>query len=171
MLIEEYESFIVARYWRARQFPQCIQHLGAVMQMAARKFSDNERVTQHEAGFEHSHQRCLAAPQMLYPDRRIYQDHDDARRFGRTGVLRRRGGTVAPGLLPPRRARRRAASRSISACRASRNTAERSVVPAAALAALSSFSSSVTVVRMMFLQKMGYITIHYILHQMMLFLM
>lgn len=124
--------------------------------MAAGKFSGNERVAQHKAGFEHLRQHCLAASQMLHPDRRIHQDHEDARRFELVGALRRRGGTVAPGLLPPRRAKRRAASRSISACRASRNTMERSVVPAAALAALSSFSSRVTVVRIMFLQEMVY---------------
>ncbi|HEX5960575.1 MAG TPA: DegT/DnrJ/EryC1/StrS family aminotransferase [Rhodanobacteraceae bacterium] len=105
-------------------------------------------MAQHQTGFKQSHQPGVAAPQMIDPDGGIDKNHAAGCRLLRAGLLRRRPGAEALTSPPPSRARRRAALRSIRACRASCKITERSVVPAAALAALNSFSSSVTVVRM-----------------------
>ncbi len=60
----------------------------------------------------------------------------------------RRGGFFNPGIVPPRDARRRALSRSISALRASRSNAAFSATPVNSWAVRMRSSSSATVVRM-----------------------
>ncbi len=87
----------------------------------------------------------------------------------RTRSCRRRGGNVACGSLPPSRARRRAASRWISARSTSWMTTERSSVAMACSACFSNSSSSVMVVRMALPSDEAYGTTGHAvgLHQMM----
>src|SRR5665213_2105822 len=78
----------------------------------------------------------IAATKMVDPDRRVSQHPHQKRR---------RGGAFAPGSLPPKRASRRAASRSMNAFKASRMTADFSVTPAYSCA-LANNSSSIAIV-------------------------
>jgi len=76
-------------------------------------------VHQHPSGTEEIDKRRVPAAQMIYPNRRINQDH--------AGRDRRRGGAFSAPSLPPSRAKRRALSRSISALSASRTKLDFSV--------------------------------------------
>jgi hypothetical protein len=77
--------------------------------------------------------------QMIDPDGGIGQDH--------ARVVRRRGGASRAGSLPPKRANRRALSRSIRALSASRTRRDFSSSPVKAWALATSSSSSASVVR------------------------
>ena len=147
MALYEYQCFAVRGHGRGRQYLHRAKNLRALSQVSAGKFTDHERVAQHESSLQHVRERGIAAPKMIDPDRGVDQDHFAARRW-REGALRRLRGARACASLPPRRASLRAASRSTRARKASCSTTERSLVPAAALAALSKSSSIVTVVRM-----------------------
>src|SRR3977135_2489053 len=70
---------------------------------------------------EKSGQPCIAPTKMVYPDRRVSQNHH---------LKRRRGGALASGCVPPIRASLRAASRSTKAFNASLTNADFSVTPA-----------------------------------------
>src|SRR5258708_7396424 len=76
---------------------------------------------------------------MIDPDGRIGQDHVE--------LDRRRGGAFRPGSLPPRRANRRALSRSMRALSASRTKLDFSFKPVKARALATSSSSRASVVR------------------------
>lgn len=169
MSVDEGQRFDVRCNGRTRQQTQRIENTGAILQLAARKFADDEWMAKHEALLEQIRECRVATTEMVDPDRRIDQDHGDERRV-RATIARRRRGALARGSLPPSRASRRAASRSTSARRASFRTIERSLVPAAALAAFNRASSRVTVVRM-FGNLNGFRKIiHHVVHQMMRYL-
>jgi hypothetical protein len=85
----------------------------------------------------------IAGPQMVDPNRGIDQDHP--------GIGRRRAGACSPGSLPPKRASRRALSRSIKAFNASRTKLDFSVNPVNAWALAISSSSRARVVRIFYL--------------------
>lgn len=81
-----------------------------------------------------------AAPEVLHPDGRVREDH-----FRRLDS-RRRAGKVRVGMVPPRAARRRAASRWMRASRPMRTRAVFSVSPVYSTACASRESSMFSVV-------------------------
>src|SRR3982074_3452536 len=84
---------------------------------------------------------------MVDPDGRIDQDHVE--------LDRRRGGALRQRSLPPRRANRRALSRSMRALSASRTRLDFSFKPVKAWALATSSSSRARVVRMPFVSDGG----------------
>ena len=139
MTLDEMKDFRVSRNTGMGQVRQSLQHYFALMQVAQSKFADNEGVRQNPPRVEQCGERLVARPQMVDPDRRIGQDH--------AALDRRRGGGVRPGWLPPRRAKRRALSRSMSALSASRTRLDFSFKPVSAAALATSSSSKARVVR------------------------
>ena len=94
---------------------------GAWVQTPQGRFTDDKRVRQDLTGLEQRCQPLITFSQMIEPDRGINQNHD------RRG--RRRGGAFSFECVPPRRAGRRALSRSIKALRVSRTSADFSLTP------------------------------------------
>src|SRR6266436_3766906 len=119
--IDELEHFQVRGAGRLRHPPQYPQNVVTLSQIAERKLAQHERMPEHPAVFEQRVEYRAGRPEMLDPDRRIDEDHP---RF-----VRRRGISARSGSLPPRRASRRAASRSINALSASRTRADFSRMP------------------------------------------
>jgi hypothetical protein len=146
--VEEHQCLVMRRDRGGGEIAQRIEDSDPIAQLATGKLADHERVAQHKARIEQVDQRSVATPEVAGPDRRIDRYHRTARRGVRVAVWRHRRGARAFTSLPPSRASLRAASRSTNACNASRNTAERPVVPTAMQAILSNSSSIVTVVRM-----------------------
>jgi hypothetical protein len=143
--IDQTKHLLVRGHDRLRQILQMTQKSGAPLQIAERKLAHNEGVPEDFTPVEPRSEPLIADPQMLDPDGRIDEDHP---RF-----VRRRGIAVRPGSLPPRRASRRAASRSINARSASRTKADFSRIPVYASAFASSSSSSARVVRIFILPE------------------
>jgi len=103
------------------QIRQGVQDDGALTEIAESELAKDKGVHQHPSGTEEIDKRRVPAAQMIYPNRRINQDH--------AGRDRRRGGAFSAPSLPPSRAKRRALSRSISALSASRTKLDFSVKP------------------------------------------
>src|SRR5687768_14996696 len=95
---------------------------------------------QHSLGIEQWGEHPTAAAEVLDPNRGVDEDH--------RGGSRRRGGAFRLGLLPPKSANRRAASRSTSAFSPRLTNSDFSLIPVYSWAAASNSSSRVTVVRM-----------------------
>src|SRR5271165_656789 len=110
--ITEAEDFRVRGDYGGRQVQEGGQDGLTLAEDAQRKFADDQGVRQNPPDIEQYGQCRVARPQMIDPDRRVYEDHDRADR--------RLGGAMRLGSLPPRRASRRALSRSIRAFSASR---------------------------------------------------
>jgi hypothetical protein len=72
-------------------------------QMPERDLSDDKWVDGYLSGIEHCLQRGIDTIQVIDPDGRVDKDH--------VGGNLRRGGAFKSGSVPPRRAKRRAASR------------------------------------------------------------
>ena len=103
---------------KTRQHPQ---YEFALTQVAQSELADNEWMCQRCASFEQLRKGRVTVAEMLDPNRRIDQDHAPADR--------RLGGALRSGSVPPRRAKRRALSRSISALSASRIRLDFSLSP------------------------------------------
>ena len=97
------------------------QHGVALPKVAKRKLSNNKRVDQDSTIFEETNKRLVTHAEVIYPDRRIDQDH--------AGSGRRRGATFNSGSVPPNSASRRALSRAINALSASRTSADLFIRP------------------------------------------
>jgi hypothetical protein len=124
MVIYEFEDFHVsgnADLWQVRQV---IQNLSVLTEMTQCELPNNEGMRQHHFGIQEGGKRLIAGAQMVYPNRRIDQNH--------AGLGRRRGGRRNLSSLPPSFASRRALSRSISALSASRTRRDFSVNPVSA---------------------------------------
>ncbi|MDW5593093.1 hypothetical protein VSS74_02005 [Conexibacter stalactiti] len=106
---------------RLGEVAQQAEDLVAVAEVGEREFADDARVREDGAVVEQAGERVVAVTEEVDPDGGIDEDH--------CGSLRRRRTSSSAGSLPPRRARRRALSRSISAPSASRTSAVFSVVP------------------------------------------
>jgi predicted nucleic acid-binding protein len=104
MTIDQAEHFLVLGNDRLRQVAQVAEKGIPRSQIAEREFADHKRVSEDLASVEERRELLIACVQMLDPDRCIDQDH--------SGFGRRRGIGLRSGWLPPRRASRRAASRS-----------------------------------------------------------
>src|SRR5260370_24871415 len=137
--IDEMQDLRICGDARARQVRHGVQHGLALTQIAQSEFADDEGVGQNHSGVEPAGKRLVARAKMVDPDGRIDQDHAEADR--------RRGGASRPGSLPPRRASRRALSRSMRALSASRTRLDFSLRPVKAWALATSSSSSASVVR------------------------
>jgi hypothetical protein len=104
-----------------RQLSQGVENHLALPQSAERQLAGHERVAEDLCPLEQPAKRIVAGAQMVDPDGGIDQDQ---RERGR-----RRGIDFRFGSLPPRRAKRRALSRSINALSASRTRADFSRTP------------------------------------------
>ena len=116
---------------------------GLRMQLEKNRRSTGENL----AIIEEARQDRIAVAEMVDPDRAVDQDH--------AASDRRRGATAASGSEPPRRTRRAALSRSISAFSASRTSDDFSVRPVNACARAISSSSRARVVRIACLPGLG----------------
>src|SRR5216683_3079173 len=121
VLVDEMSDFLIRRDFGLRQVRQGIQNEIALPQPSQGQLTRHERMSKNLTSFEEGGELPVACAQMIDPDRRIDQDH------GRVG--RRRGGTFNLDSVPPRRANRRALSRSISALSASRTRLDFSLTP------------------------------------------
>ena len=105
----ELQDFPVFRHLGLRQRGEQVEEVFAIGQGAAREFPDDERMTEHRATTQQRGEFVILVAQVVYPDRRVRQDHrpPDGRRreMGRKSFS-----------LPPRAASRRALSRAINAC-------------------------------------------------------
>jgi hypothetical protein len=121
MLVDEMEHFVLCGRDGLGQNLQSAQNEAALPQITQRKLAYHKRMNQNLSGVEQMHKGLLARAQMIDPHRRVDQYHF---RLGR-----RRRGVVRLGSLPPKRANRRAPSRSIKALSASRTKADFSFKP------------------------------------------
>jgi hypothetical protein len=110
------ENFLVRGNGCPRQVTQRAENQPPLPQIAERQFAGDERVPEDLSAIEQLSERIVAGTQMIDPNRGVDQDH--------LGFGRRCGIGFISASLPPRRASRRALSRSISALSASRTTAD-----------------------------------------------
>src|SRR5215472_557104 len=103
-------------------------------------FANDTGMAQDVPGIELGLKPTAPSPQVVDPNGGVGEDHSAGNR--------RRGGATRSGEQPPRRANRRAASRSISAFSASRTMAAVSFRPVYERALASNSSSRAIVVRM-----------------------
>jgi hypothetical protein len=139
MPADEVQHFLVGSRSALRQIPHGLQYKVALPQFAQGKLADYKRMREDAASIKKDSERLIARAQMVDPNRGVDQDHADLGRL-------RRGG-LRFGSLPPRRASRRALSRSISALSASRTRADFSRRPVKACALANNSSSRARVVR------------------------
>jgi hypothetical protein len=118
---DESHHFLIGSHYGLRQVLQGSQNQIAISQAAQCQFSRHKRVSQHLASIQESPQFAVALAQVVYPNRRIHQNH--------AGSGRRRGTSWSKGSDPPSEANRLALSRSINALSASRTNAVFSIVP------------------------------------------
>jgi hypothetical protein len=140
MLTDEMQYLLVRGddgLWHALQ---SVRDMTAWFQMAQRKFTNYKGMYQDLTSIKQLSESGVAPAQMIDPNRGVDQNH--------LGGARRRLGATNRGWLPPKRAMRRAASRSMSALSASRTKADFSFTPVKACALFISSSSSAKVVRM-----------------------
>jgi hypothetical protein len=122
VLFEKYERFGVTGDRCGGKMCQEFEQLRPILQIAARDLPNDEWMDANAACFQCVDEPPIAGAQVLNPDGSISEDH--------ASVDRRLGTGRNAGSLPPRRASRRALSRSISARSPSCMTAVRSVKPA-----------------------------------------
>jgi hypothetical protein len=121
MPVDEKQHFLGRSELGLWQVVKVAEDETARLKMTERKFTNHERMRQYLPSFEQLRESMIASSKVIYPDRSIGQDHFRG--------IRRRGGAFNRGWLPPRLAKRRAASRSIKALSASRTIADFSVSP------------------------------------------
>ena len=110
MQLNEPNQLIVGDRIGHGQIEQQADQDGALPQAAEGDLANHKGMSEDETVFEKALERRLLFAEMIDPDRAIDKDHCIAGR--------RRGAGSRPGSVPPRRARRRALSRSIKACKA-----------------------------------------------------
>src|SRR5271167_1321096 len=121
LAIDQPEYFFVRGTDRLRQPLRDPYDVVTLPQIAQRELARDERMSENLAVAKQFAEYRVGRPQVFDPDRRIDQDH--------LGFGRRRGIGLRLGSLPPRRASRRAASRSTNALSASRTSADFSRMP------------------------------------------
>src|SRR5262245_1047582 len=132
--LDKGHDFVVFSHDRLWEICQRSQDQISLLEITQGDFADHERVGENVPCFQQIDQQPVARAQVVYPDRSIDQDH--------AGRGRRRGGRLSAGSCPPRRAKRRALSRSIKAFSASRTRADFSSKPVNACAFASKSSSN-----------------------------
>lgn len=103
------ETFLVRSFFHSRQVMQRRERLLSAREIASGEFAQDDGVHSDLALFQPLRKAHGASAKMTHPHRSVGQDHSRAR------CDRRRGGISRFGMVAPRRARRRAASRSIKA--------------------------------------------------------
>jgi hypothetical protein len=121
MPVDEMQHFLVRSELGLRQIMKVVKDETAPLKLTERKFANHERMDENLFCFEQLRESLFASAKVIYPDRRIGQDHFRG--------IRRRRGAFNWGWLPPSLAKRRAASRSIKALSASRTIADFSLSP------------------------------------------
>jgi hypothetical protein len=139
MAVDECQYFFRLGYRCHWKMAHQVEHR-TVRKTAASDLANDERMDKHARIFKRRAQTRVAATQMIHPDRSVDEDQD-------FGEWRRRGAGFSSGWVPPKRARRRALSRSISARKPSCTTADRSRGPTSFDAFSSKASSILMVVR------------------------
>jgi hypothetical protein len=137
--LDEFHHLVMCRNHRLRQKPKVAQDCVAMAKISQCELANHKRMDQHLASFEQGRQSGKVAANVLRPHRGIDQDHLDCGR--------RRRPAVKPGWLPPKRANRRAASRSTSSFSARWTRADFSFTPVYSCALARRSSSSAKVVR------------------------
>src|SRR5262249_54597333 len=112
VMVDEMQDLLVGGHARAWQVRQGAKHDLAPTQIAQGDLADDKGVRQNQARIQQRGKRMVAGSQVIDPDGSVDQDH--------AGDGRRRRGAFRLGSVPPRRASRRALSRSINALSASR---------------------------------------------------
>jgi hypothetical protein len=139
VLRDEMENFRIrgdGRLWQILQRPE---NNVPLPQIAQSQLTDYEGMTEDLTVVEQVAQRLVRGAEVVNPDRSVDEDH--------AGLRRRRAGSARLDSLPPKRANRRALSRSIKALSASRTSADFSRRPVKACAFADKSSSSASVVR------------------------
>jgi hypothetical protein len=108
MAVDEMQDFCLGGNAGLGQVRHRVQHHFALAQIAYASSPITKGVREYPSRIKQPAQHQVAGAQMIYPHRRIDQDHAE--------VGRRRRGVLSRGSLPPRRANRRALSRSIRRC-------------------------------------------------------
>src|SRR5262245_828152 len=141
--LQEAKRLLVGCHWYRGQAAEQLEHLAPIPEVTAGQLADDEWMRQHTPGGELIGEGGASGAEMLHPDRRVDQDQRPFRPF-----VRRRRGTRSEGSVPPRRASRRALSRSINARSPSWIRAVRSLMPVRRCASARRSSSTLSVVRM-----------------------
>src|SRR5262245_61046870 len=133
MQVDELQHLAIVGDHGLRQFRKGADYQIALTDGTEGQLAGHKRMHEHLAATEQARKKTIAAAQMIDPDRRVDQNH--------AGSSRRLGGALNSGSLPPRRASRRALSRSISAFNASRTSADFSCKPVRVRASATNSSS------------------------------
>jgi hypothetical protein len=141
MALDERHRFLVGGGNDPGKISEQSQQRVGITKAAACDLAPHEGVHDNRRTVEQRNERGITTTEMIHPDRGINQDQ--AMRSERL-----RGETFILGSEPPRRARRLALSRSISAFSPSRRTAARSIGPIKLIALDNNSSSILMVVRM-----------------------
>jgi hypothetical protein len=112
VLVDEMQNLVICGDRHPRQVRQRTENKITLPQIPQRKFADHEGMHHNLTPLEKIAEGFVAGTQMVDPNGSIDQDHAFSDRRRRTGLR--------SGSLPPKRAKRRAASRSINAFSASR---------------------------------------------------
>ena len=135
--LDESQQLRVRDYRSRREFVHLSEHFDAVRQDSTCNLTDNEWMDEDISRVECELEPVIDSSQVINPDGCVNQDQ--------VGSWRLLGASSNCGAVPPNRANRRAASRSMSATRPARSNALRSLMPVSSSALASSSSSSVTV--------------------------
>jgi hypothetical protein len=120
-LLEEVQGFRFSRDGDTRQPTEQREYPTARLEMAARKLADHKIMSRYLVGVQRLGKGYVSAPEVIHPYGRINKNHN-------AGERRRRGARNC-GSVPANRAKRRALSLWMSASRASRKRALRSLTP------------------------------------------
>lgn len=119
--LDETQDFRIGGDASTGQTQQGVHDDLAMTEITQSKFTENARMRENHSGIEQAGEHLITRAKMIDPNRGVNQDHLEPGR--------RRGGAPRPGSLPPRRANRRALSRSIRALSASRTRLDFSFTP------------------------------------------
>jgi hypothetical protein len=139
IMVDELQNLLIGGDACLWKIVQSVENKLALAQHAERELPDDERMREHRSGIEQGREGIVPYAKMIDPNGGIDQNHVRPERL--------RGAGIRSGSLPPRRASRRALSRSINALRASRTRAGFSFKPVRAWALAMSSSSRARVVR------------------------
>jgi hypothetical protein len=133
------QCFLVSSLQRVRKFCQVCENLATLSQISARKLTQDERMHQTHTVLEKFSEAGMTFAKVLDPDGGVGQHRHNV-------AARRRGIGSSCGWLPPRAARRFAASRAISASSPACTSAVFSSMPVSRLARSIRTSSMISVV-------------------------
>ena len=85
----EFEDFFVLGEGHLWESTEQAENAVAFGQVAARQFSDDERMTEYACVVQQTGKTVVAASQMVDPDRRVHQRHRSGFRLPENGVVER----------------------------------------------------------------------------------